>query len=171
MMSRTLRVLYWSPMALFFTNFYTVKQVSGRSMQPTLNPDTSLLWRDIGVFDRVFLLFRPIRRGDIVALTSPYNPQVELVKRVVAVEGDAIRTLPPYPELVIIPKGKIWVEGACDAFHSQDSNVFGAVPIGLVDSRLLFLCWPVWRFGYTDFKTPSSISSRVSPASKRFTNR
>jgi hypothetical protein len=35
--------------------------------QPTLNPDSSLLWRDVGIFDRYSIHTRH-RRGDIVVL-------------------------------------------------------------------------------------------------------
>nr|GAT54051.1 predicted protein [Mycena chlorophos] len=164
-MSRVRRVLYWSPLlALFFNNVYTVKQVTGRSMQPTLNPDSSVLWRDLGVFDRWSLFRWPICRGDIVSLTSPHNPNVQLVKRVLAVAGDTVRPLPPYSDFeeeVVVPQGRIWVEG--DAFHSSDSNTFGPVPAGLVDSRLIFLLWPVWRFGFRDDFTRSTPSPRVRP--------
>ncbi|KAJ7129807.1 signal peptidase, partial [Mycena epipterygia] len=145
-----LAALYWLPAAvLLTTDFYTLKQISGRSMQPTLNPDESLLWRDVGVWDRISIhtLLR-YGRGDIVALKSPCDAKYHLVKRIIAIEGDTVRTLPPYPEPEVrIPKGHIWVEGVpSDAFHSQDSNTFGPVPLGLVDSRLVCLIWPLWRF-------------------------
>jgi inner membrane protease subunit 2 len=43
---------------------------------------------------------------------SPEDPDRVLVKRIVAVEGDTVRTLPPYPENeVTIPQGHVWVEG------------------------------------------------------------
>lgn len=41
------------------------------------------------------------------------NVNYKLIKRVVAVEGDTVRTLPPYPvKEVVVPKGHVWVEGA-----------------------------------------------------------
>ncbi|KAJ7283770.1 LexA/Signal peptidase [Mycena rebaudengoi] len=144
---RTWGVLYWLPSAFLLTDFFTVKQISGRSMQPTLNPDSSLLWRDVAIFDRVSIHTRQrYSRGDIVALKSPYNAKYEMVKRIVGVEGDTVRTLPPYPHPECkIPEGHIWVEG--DAFHSEDSNTYGPVPLGLVDSKLVCLIWPLWRVG------------------------
>ncbi|KAJ6599186.1 signal peptidase [Mycena vulgaris] len=159
---RVCRVLYWIPTAILLTDLYTLKQVSGRSMQPTLNPDESLLWRDVAIFDRISIhTFQRYGRGDIVALKSPNNAKYELVKRIIAVEGDTVKTLPPYPEPEVhIPKGHIWVEG--DAFHSQDSNSFGPVPLGLVDSRLVSLIWPLWRF-WTVPAVPS-VHPRVTPA-------
>ncbi|KAJ7276277.1 peptidase S24/S26A/S26B/S26C [Mycena haematopus] len=146
-LKRALSVLYWTtPTAALLTNLYTMKLISGRSMQPTLNPDSSLLWRDVGLFDRYTIYKGRHRRGDIVILKSPNNPKHNIVKRIIGIEGDIVRTLPPYPlPEVRVPEGHIWVEG--DAFHSQDSNSFGPVPLGLVDSRLICLIWPVWRIG------------------------
>lgn len=68
-----------------------------------------------------------------------------IVKRVIAVAGDIIKTLPPYPEPeVLVPEGHIWVEGEdvlyCvmhyhsltkfagdEPFRTLDSNKFGPV--------------------------------------------
>ncbi|KAF8211245.1 peptidase S24/S26A/S26B/S26C [Mycena galopus ATCC 62051] len=177
-LKRAWSVVYWLPTAILVTNFYTLKLVSDRSMQPTLNPDSSLLWRDVGIFDRRAIYKLRHRRGDIITLKSPEDAKFELVKRVIALEGDTVRTLPPYPvPEVRVPEGHVWVEGLfvpClilryltrregDAFHSQDSNSFGAVPLGLVDSRLVCLIWPVWRLGWTDPATPNA-RVRVNPA-------
>lgn len=88
----TFRVLYWSPLYMAFVNYgYTIKYVSGRSMQvretrlnpaccsrltllhfrntqPTLNPDSSLE-KDLVLFDRVSTKIRhEYKRDDVVAL-------------------------------------------------------------------------------------------------------
>jgi signal peptidase I len=43
---------------------------------------------------------------------SPHDAKIELVKRITAIEGDTVRTLPPYPDPEVrVPKGHIWVEG------------------------------------------------------------
>jgi inner membrane protease subunit 2 len=35
-----------------------------------------------------------------------------LVKRILAMEGDIVKTLPPYPDREVhIPQGHVWVEG------------------------------------------------------------
>jgi signal peptidase I len=45
-------------------------------------------------------------------IRSPIDPKILLVKRVVALEGDIVKTLPPYPDKeVMIPPGHVWVEG------------------------------------------------------------
>lgn len=43
---------------------------------------------------------------------NPVDGKKTLVKRVVAVAGDTIKTFPPYPlNEVIVPEGHVWVEG------------------------------------------------------------
>ncbi|TFY59793.1 hypothetical protein EVJ58_g5558 [Rhodofomes roseus] len=109
---RALYPLIWLPTGIVFTQFfYTMKSVSGRSMQPTLNPDTSP-WRDLVLFDRFSIrTLRKYERGDIVALASPIDSKL-LVKRIVALGGDTVKTLPPHPDAEVrIPPGHVWVEG------------------------------------------------------------
>ncbi|THV08687.1 LexA signal peptidase [Dendrothele bispora CBS 962.96] len=137
------------PTAFVFTQyFYGLKIVSGRSMQPTLNPDSSL-WRDVALFDRFSIYAKQkYKRGDIVALKSPTDPNRILVKRIIGLEGDIVKTLPPYPDPeVTVPQGHAWIEGD-EPFHSNDSNQFGSVPLALIDSRLVLVVWPLNRFGH-----------------------
>jgi len=126
---------------------YTVKYVSGKSMQPTLNPDSSL-GKDLVLFDRVSTKMRhEYGRDDVVALRSPINPRLMLVKRIIALPGDTVKTLPPYPiEEVVVPPGHVWVEGD-EPFHSEYSNWFGPVSQGLIESRLAYILLPWDRFG------------------------
>ncbi|KAI0650633.1 LexA/Signal peptidase [Trametes meyenii] len=143
----TLSALAWLPLGIFVTEYgANVKAVRGRSMQPTLNPDDSA-WRDIVLFDRFsILLARSFNRGDIVALKSPTDSKL-IVKRIVALEGDTVRTLPPYPDAEVrVPPGHAWVEGD-EPFRTEDSNRFGPVPLGLIESRLAFILWPWERIG------------------------
>ncbi|KAF5393648.1 hypothetical protein D9757_000133 [Collybiopsis confluens] len=140
---------YWLPSA-FVASYYFVKLqiVSGRSMQPTLNPESSL-WRDVGLFDRFAIHSKmDFRRDDIVTLHSPEDRGRVLVKRIIALAGDQVKTLPPYPDPeVVVPQGHAWVEGD-EPFHSDDSNRFGPVPLALIESRLIAVVWPPPRFGY-----------------------
>lgn len=97
--------------------------------QPTLNPDSSGR-RDIVYFDRFSIKFwGSCDKEDVVALRhvqrvpqaeqvltkqsrSPTNPKQLLVKRIIALAGDTVKTLPPYPDAEItIPPGHVWVEG------------------------------------------------------------
>ncbi|KAG2135950.1 peptidase S24/S26A/S26B/S26C [Suillus bovinus] len=166
--SRPLRWFYWLPLGLGFTQyFYTLKTVRGRSMQPTLNPDTSS-WDDIVIFDRYSINSRePIRKGDIVALRDPLDSRKMIVKRVVAVAGDVVKTLPPYPDAeVFIPEGHVWVEGD-EPFRTLDSNKFGPIPLALLDSKLMYIVWPLDRIG--PLRPPiSPVSKRGSPRDFRW---
>jgi inner membrane protease subunit 2 len=146
--TRPLRVLYWLPLGLAFTHYcYAIKTVRGRSMQPTLNPDTSPS-HDVVVFDRLSVRSgRPIAIGDVVSLRDPVDSRKMIVKRVVALADDVVRTLPPYPDTeVLVPEGHIWVEGD-EPFRTLDSNTFGPVPLGLVDAKLSYIIWPLHRAG------------------------
>ncbi|KAJ4467553.1 peptidase S24/S26A/S26B/S26C [Lentinula aciculospora] len=140
--------IYWFPTVFVVSYyFYYLKIVSGRSMQPTLNPDSSL-WRDVGLFNRYAIhTKRDYHRGDIVALCSPEDPNRVLVKRIIALAGDRVKTLPPYPDPeIVVPQGQAWIEGD-EPFHSDDSNRFGPVPLALIESRLVTVVWPPSRFG------------------------
>ncbi|KAL4075961.1 peptidase S24/S26A/S26B/S26C [Scleroderma citrinum] len=162
-MKRVLRVLYWSPLPLAFTQyFYTVKTIRGRSMQPTFNPDTST-WNDIVVFDRTSVKSgSPVSRGDIISLKNPTDDGKTLIKRVVAVAGDTIKTLPPYPlNEVVVPEGHIWVEGD-QPFRSLDSNSFGPIPLALVDAKPCYIVWPLHRLGPLKGSTPLAANTGVS---------
>ncbi|KAI0772713.1 peptidase S24/S26A/S26B/S26C [Irpex lacteus] len=143
----TLGALCWLPVAVTLTEHAgTLMLVTGRSMQPTLNPDDSR-WRDIVWVDRFSIhIKREYVRGDIVALRSPSDSKL-IVKRLIALPGDVVRTLPPYPDAEVrLPEGHVWVEGD-EPFHSEDSNTFGPVPLGLIDSRLDTILWPPNRYG------------------------
>ncbi|KAG7097093.1 hypothetical protein E1B28_004477 [Marasmius oreades] len=137
--SRVWRYVYWGPTVVVLGQyFYNLKTVSGRSMQPTLNPDSSLR-KDIALFDRFAIhTLQRFQREDIVTLKSPENPERTLVKRIIALPGDLVKTLPPYKEAeVVVPTGHVWIEGD-EPFRSDDSNRFGPVSASLIDSRMPF---------------------------------
>ncbi|KAG1874558.1 peptidase S24/S26A/S26B/S26C [Suillus subalutaceus] len=164
LIGRPLRWIYWLPLGLGFTQyFYTLKTIRGRSMQPTLNPDTSS-WDDIVVFDRYSINSgEPIRKGDVVALRDPLDSRKMIVKRIVAGAGDVVKTLPPYPDAeVFVPEGHVWVEGD-EPFRTLDSNKFGPVPLALLDSKLMYIVWPLDRIG--------PLRPPISPISKRGASR
>lgn len=49
---------------------------------------------------------------------SPEDPSRVLVKRIVALNGDIVNTLPPWPESrVKVPVGHVWVEGLTVFMH------------------------------------------------------
>lgn len=141
--------LSWIPVAI------TVQQtcgqlfwVYGSSMQPSLNPDSSLGYKDLLVVQK-FGLKKPdsFKRGDVVVLRSPSDPARIVVKRVTAVQGDVVEnprnTFPR--KNVKIPTSHLWVEG--DNIHSVDSNIYGPVSSGLVVGKARYIVWPPSRWG------------------------
>ena len=59
---------------------------------------------------------------------------------------DWVRTRSGHGAMVQVPKGHCWIEGD-NTTMSADSNRFGAVPLGLVDARVLCVVWPPNRVG------------------------
>ncbi|KAF5123479.1 Mitochondrial inner membrane protease subunit 2 [Metarhizium anisopliae] len=139
----------WIPVIAWF-NMHVAELtfVDGSSMYPFLNEDKdSTLRRDF------FLNYKwspqeGLERGMVVTLRSPYNPEVVAVKRVVALEGDVVRTKKPYPiPTVRIPQGHVWVEGDGPAGSSLDSNTYGPVSKRLLTGRVTHIVYPWRKFG------------------------
>lgn len=128
-------------------------------MKPTLNPDTSI-WKDICLFERVTVqLQHEYNREDIVTLRCPNDPNRVLIKRIIALEGDTVKTRLPYSDPEIkIPQGHVWVEGD-ESFRTDDSNLYGPIPAALIQSKLVRILWPPERFGpLTEPEIPGNYS-------------
>jgi len=127
--------------------FGYVAQVEGISMQPTLNPDAKR--SDYVFLNRWRARQLQFERGQIVTLTSPRDPNQQLIKRIVAVEGDTVRTLSYKSRYVRVPKGHCWLEGDRPEC-SMDSNMFGPVPMGLINAEVSRIVWPPRRWQRLD---------------------
>eukprot|EP00039_Didymoeca_costata_P023487 m.7306 g.7306 ORF g.7306 m.7306 type:complete len:180 (-) comp3685_c0_seq1:30-569(-) len=139
----------------------TLKKVSGRSMQPTLNPTATADIRssqDWVYCDKLFLhsfldsdgnidfsWCGNLKRGDLVVFTPPHDPTVSSIKRVIGLPGDCIETPRYKRSYVIIPPGKCWLESD-NKENGKDSNSFGLVPLGLVNARAVSVVWPLSRW-------------------------
>lgn len=123
---------------------FCVARVEGTSMQPTLNPKFRKQ-SDVVILDRLITNYDNIKRGDIVALTSPNNQNVSFIKRVIGLEGDVVETPRYRHSYVYIPRGHCWVEGD-NSRSSLDSNSFGPVSLGLVKGRATHIVWPPKRW-------------------------
>lgn len=168
-------------------------KVEGNSMQPTFNPfcghknedfrslvnsgnmTRQELTRELKTRlqqDRVMLSkFSPrdkrnLNVGDVVILISPYNPTKTLIKRITAMPGDTIY-LTETNETKVIDQGHCWVEGD-NSQSSLDSNIFGQVPLGLIEGRVCFVVWPLHRIGkvISDHTLSSYKTILLSQASK-----
>ncbi|KAG1458424.1 hypothetical protein G6F46_004475 [Rhizopus delemar] len=142
-----LSALPWMPVAIFFVDHgYSYARVSGRSMQPTFNPDSNMMTKDIILLDKWSTTNHKFKRGDVVLLTSPDEPEKMITKRIIGLPGDIVQHLRKKDKQVRIPQGHCWIEGD-EAFHSKDSNSFGPVPIGLISAKAKYILWPPSRFG------------------------
>ncbi|WFD40977.1 uncharacterized protein MJAP1_003968 [Malassezia japonica] len=99
-----MQVLAWVPVALFVTgHVVSIASVKGRSMSPTFNPaDTleslypsSLPTSDIVLLNRLVTATRRYKKGDIVTLYSPSDPNLMITKRILALGGDTVRLWVP----------------------------------------------------------------------------
>ncbi|KAJ8269727.1 hypothetical protein COCON_G00123340 [Conger conger] len=85
---------------------------------------------------------------------SPKNPQQKIIKRVIALEGDLIRTMGYKNRYVKVPDGHFWIEGDHHG-HSLDSNSFGPVSLGLVHAKASHIIWPPNRWQRITAQLPS----------------
>lgn len=120
-------------------------------MQPALNPEA-------GKTDYVFLSSWKVRdyqinRGDIVALISPKDPEQKIIKRVVGLQGELVKTLSYKKEFVRVPEGHCWVEGDHTG-NSLDSNTFGPVAQGLITAKATLVVWPPSRWQVLSTELP-----------------
>ncbi|KAF7223977.1 mitochondrial inner membrane protease subunit 2 isoform X1 [Nothobranchius furzeri] len=128
----------------FLDRLAYVARVEGASMQPFLNPEGESKC-DVVLLNRWSVRNYQVQRGDIVSVVSPRNPKQKIIKRVIGLEGDFIRTLGYKNRFVRIPDGHFWIEGDHHG-HSLDSNSFGPVSVGLLHGRASYIIWPPNRW-------------------------
>ncbi|HET9830659.1 MAG TPA: signal peptidase I [Vicinamibacterales bacterium] len=143
---------------LIVTFGFQIARVEGMSMAPTLEDQDRLV-----VNKAIYRIFEP-RRGDIVMLYYPLNPEKSFVKRVIAEEGDTVRIIdgrvfvndiplqddyvkPDYrshddwgPQ--VIPEGYDFVMGD-NRSNSSDSRSWGMVPKRYIIGKVQIRWWPV----------------------------
>ena len=124
--------------------FGSVARVDGVSMQPTLNPSNER-HKDWIIFSSFTIRDYNFQRGDVVCIASPRGSRERLIKRIIGLEGDIVRTLNYKNPYVRIPEGHCWVEGD---HHSQsmDSNFFGPIPLALIIGKASYIVWPPKRW-------------------------
>ena len=143
---------------LIVTFGFQVARVDGLSMAPTLEDHDRLIVNKL-----VYRIGDP-RRGDIVMLYYPINPDKSFVKRVIAEEGDTVRIvdgrvfvndIPLKDDYVlsefrshddwgpqVIPEGYYFVMGD-HRNNSSDSRHWGMVPKKYIIGKVQLRWWPV----------------------------
>lgn len=143
-------------------------------IQPFVIPTGSMI-PTIEINDRVladkmvYRFFREPQKGDIVVFDDPTGSHPQLIKRVIATEGDTVdardgklivngkvqnepyvhgkRTDPgTVPLPITISPGHLWVMGD-NRPESGDSRFFGEMPVSAVRGRGFWTYWPPSRFG------------------------
>jgi signal peptidase I len=143
---------------LIVTFGFQVARVEGQSMAPTLEDQDRLIVNKL-----VYRIGEP-RRGDIVMLYYPVNPDKSFVKRVIAEENDTVRIvdgrvyvndIPLLDDYVpsefrshddwgpqVIPEGYYFVMGD-HRNNSSDSRHWGMVPKRYIIGKVQLRWWPV----------------------------
>ncbi|XP_030750573.1 mitochondrial inner membrane protease subunit 1 [Sitophilus oryzae] len=106
---------------------------SGPSMEPTIFSD------DVLFTEHISPLTQSISKGDIIIAKCPTNPKQQICKRVVAIQGEKIKT--GFASYQIVPIGHVWLQGD-NKNNSTDSRSYGPVPLGLIRSRAVCKVWP-----------------------------
>jgi signal peptidase I len=143
---------------LIVTFGFQVARVEGMSMAPTLEDQDRLIVNKL-----IYRLSSP-RKGDIVMLYYPVNPDKSFVKRVIAEEGDMVRSVdgrvyvndvPLKDDYVpnefrshddfgpqVIPQGYYFVMGD-HRNNSSDSRDWGMVPKKYIIGKVQVRWWPL----------------------------
>lgn len=155
----------------FFVVFYLFivqpHQVKGSSMYPTFKDKEYILT------DKITYKFSLPKRGDVIILMSPKNPDVDYIKRVVGLPGERVRITdgkvyindlplnedfikvetPIFPggfiqenQEVIVNENNYFVLGD-NRPGSSDSREFGLIPQDKIIGRVIFRYYPTDRFG------------------------
>jgi len=133
-------------------------QVEQYSMEPTLLPHDRVL------VDKILYRLRQPRRGDVIVLKYPLNPQRNYIKRIVALPGDTLEVRDGrlvvngkrIVELYVngepqgnygpltVPADSVFVMGD-NRNNSEDSRAFGALKKTLIVGQALLIYWPPQR--------------------------
>lgn len=136
---------------------------------PTGSMEPTILIGDRVLAEKVSLRFNDPEVGDIVVFNDPTGRHEQLIKRVIAVEGqevdihddavyiDGERLQEPYLKGVktdrgpaeyplTIPDGYVWLMGD-NRPNSGDSRFLGAQPISAIKGRAVATYWPLDRIG------------------------
>lgn len=148
--------------AVVIVFLYQPVKVEGTSMMPWLQ-DQERIFVNKFVYN-----FDEVDRGDVIVFRFPLDPQKSYIKRVVGVSGDVVEIVggqlivngesveewyvpTEYRDLsshaaVVVPEDSLYVLGD-HRNTSNDSRMWGTVPLPFVTGKAVFAYWPLDRFG------------------------
>ncbi|XP_047314882.1 mitochondrial inner membrane protease subunit 1-like [Impatiens glandulifera] len=124
----------------------SIAWVHGPSMLPTFNLTGNLV-----LVDRISTRFGSVGSGDVVIVRSPVKPTGMITKRLLGLEGESVNyVLDPKNSderaKTVVPKEHVWIEGD-NIYASRDSRLYGAIPYGLLQGKVVWKLWPPEDFG------------------------
>jgi signal peptidase I len=152
-------------------------QIKGASMEPTFKSGEYILT------SRVTYKLRRPNRGDVVVFKSPKNPDIEYIKRIIALAGDKILVENgevfvngiKLEETYISSKTGLWESGYLkegvvstvpndNVFimgdnrpRSSDSREFGPIPIATIIGQVFYRYFPTTVMGAVPNPLPASL--------------
>ncbi|KAJ6144869.1 mitochondrial inner membrane protease subunit 1 [Penicillium chermesinum] len=94
---------------------------------------------------------KDVQVGDIVRFRHPTFLEMQAAKRVVGMPGDFVCSDPPLSEdagistsMIQVPTGHAYVCGD-NLPWSRDSRMYGPIPLGLINGKVVARVWPPWR--------------------------
>ena len=122
-------------------------------MTLTTTTTTTAATDDIVVYHR---FTSRVQRGDIVIFHSPIDQQKMLIKRVIGLPGDTVRSLDG--NMIKLPHGYCWLEGD-NTKHSRDSNWYGPIRMESLRGIVTHRIYP--SIGSIESTIPDGTRSRV----------
>jgi signal peptidase I len=150
-------------------------RVDGGSMLPNLDNEEMLLvnrnaYQHVDLNGSRYYPFDPPARGDVIVFDPPTNSDKPYIKRIIGLPGDEITfgdghvfiNGQPLEEDYITERTRCGRSDTCDVVvppdtvyvlgdnrgNSQDSRVFGTVPVGNIIGKAWLSYWPPDDFGF-----------------------
>lgn len=142
-------------------------EIKGNSMEPNFHNNEYILT------DKISYRLKEPQRGDVIIFKAPKNPDIDYIKRIIALPGEKIKI----ENGLVYINGKIleelYINEATNLFpgsfiqkgiettippdeyfamgdnrtHSSDSREFGPIPKPLIIGRALLRYWPIPQLG------------------------
>lgn len=120
-----------------FSHIGTIALTDGPSMVPTMSVRGD--WYYISNFNR---RGRDVKVGDVISYKHPLVEGAEAIKRVLGMPGDFVCTGEKEGRMIQVPEGHCWLLGD-NLPESRDSRLYGAVPLALVQGKVVARVWPL----------------------------